>query len=161
MKIYAASSCPLISKIISGGQTGADRGGLDAAIALGIEHGGWCPRGGLAEDGQVPLKYQLIETAEATYPPRTRRNVIGSDASVIFTFGPLTRGSRITVVCCIEKKRPYKHIDLTIGPLEAAMQLEGWLPNGILNVAGSRESKAPGIQKMVKDVLLLTLRRYA
>ena len=43
-------------KIISGGQTGVDRGALDAAIALGLDHGGWCPLGRLAEDGQHGLE---------------------------------------------------------------------------------------------------------
>lgn len=47
-----------IAKIVSGGQTGADRGGLDAAIELGIRHGGWCPKGRKAEDGAIPATYQ-------------------------------------------------------------------------------------------------------
>lgn len=57
----------IVEKIISGGQTGADRGGLDAAIALGIPHGGWCPKGRRAEDGKVPKRYRLRETSGANY----------------------------------------------------------------------------------------------
>ena len=45
---------PMIAKIVSGGQTGADRGGLDAAILLGVPHGGWCPKGRKSEDGVIP-----------------------------------------------------------------------------------------------------------
>src|SRR5689334_22568523 len=77
-------------KIVSGGQTGADRGGLDAAIALGIAHGGWCPKGRKAEDGQVPACYSLAEARSADYRVRTKLNVRDSDATVIFTRGPLT-----------------------------------------------------------------------
>jgi hypothetical protein len=49
----------MIKKIISGGQTGADRAALDVAIKLNIPHGGWVPKGRLAEDGPIHTKYQL------------------------------------------------------------------------------------------------------
>ena len=58
-------------KIISGGQTGVDRGALDAAIALGIPHGGWCPRGRRAEDGRIPDRYEVSETDSPEYAVRT------------------------------------------------------------------------------------------
>ena len=64
--------------IVSGGQTGVDRAALDVAIAIGIEHGGWCPAGRLAEDGSVPSRYELRETDSAEYPVRTELNVIDS-----------------------------------------------------------------------------------
>ena len=59
--------------IVSGGQTGVDRAGLDAAMACGMSHGGWCPRGRLAEDGPIPAHYQLRETRSAKYYIRTRQ----------------------------------------------------------------------------------------
>ncbi len=65
-----------LKKIISGGQTGVDRGALDAAIALGMEHGGWCPQGRQAEDGRIPDCYRLEETDSPDYPVRTERNVL-------------------------------------------------------------------------------------
>lgn len=74
----------MITKIISGGQTGADRGGLDAAIHCGIPHGGWCPKGRIAEDGVIPADYYLNEMASPEYLPRTKANVVDSDATVIF-----------------------------------------------------------------------------
>jgi len=72
-------------KIVSGGQAGADRAGLDWAMARDITHGGWCPRGRLSEDGGVPSRYNLQETSSRKYPPRTQRNVAESDGTVVFT----------------------------------------------------------------------------
>jgi len=84
---------PVVVRIVSGGQTGADRGGLDAAAALGIEHGGWCPAGRRAEDGTIPGLYTLAETLSPAYGDRTRANVRDSDATVVFTREAATGGS--------------------------------------------------------------------
>jgi hypothetical protein len=51
----------MIKKIISGGQTGADRAALDVAIEYGIPHGGWVPRGRKTEDGRLSERYHLKE----------------------------------------------------------------------------------------------------
>ncbi|MEE3218652.1 MAG: putative molybdenum carrier protein, partial [Planctomycetota bacterium] len=80
----------LIQKLISGGQTGVDRGALDVAIQLNIPHGGWCPRDRRAADGQIPRQYQLTETELVDYKERTERNVIDSDATLILVRGPLS-----------------------------------------------------------------------
>ena len=82
-------------KIVSGGQTGADRAGLDWAISMGIPHGGWCPRGRKAEDGVIPARYQLTETKSADYLTRTRWNVRDSNATVIFTLKPTLSGGSL------------------------------------------------------------------
>src|SRR5437870_5407187 len=83
-----------IAKIVSGGQTGADRAAFDWAIANNIPHGGWCPRGRLAEDGIIPDFYRMQETVSTEYVVRTERNVTESDGTVIFTIGKaLTGGS--------------------------------------------------------------------
>ncbi len=85
-------------QVFAGGQTGADRAALDWAIANGIPHGGWCPKGRKAEDGRIPDDYRLQATASADYPERTARNVVDSDGTVIFTLvSKLGRGSRLTV----------------------------------------------------------------
>jgi predicted Rossmann-fold nucleotide-binding protein len=75
----------MIRKIISGGQTGADRAGLDFAIEAGLEHGGYVPRGRKAEDGRIDDRYNLIELSTSSYPARTRRNIEKSDGTVIFS----------------------------------------------------------------------------
>ena len=83
----------MISKIISGGQTGADRAALDVAIKLSIPHGGWIPKGRKTEDGTLPDKYKLKEMTTASYPKRTEQNVIDSDGTLIIARGQLTGGS--------------------------------------------------------------------
>ena len=84
-------------KIISGGQTGADRAALDWAMANNIPHGGWCPLGRLAEDGKIDAQYNLLETPKADYLQRTEWNVRDSDATVIISLAPqLTGGSLAT-----------------------------------------------------------------
>ena len=77
---------PIINKIISGGQTGVDRAAFDAAIANGVEIGGFVPRGRWAEDGTIPEKYKgLVETESEDPAERTRLNVINSDATILLT----------------------------------------------------------------------------
>lgn len=147
-------------KIISGGQTGADRGGLDAAIQLGLAHGGWCPRGRGAEDGRVPAIYDLRETPSANYPQRNEWNVRDSDATIIFIHLYETPGSRLTGQIARKLERPYFQIQLDDLGLAAGL-LEAWLDfrkPSVLNVAGTRESKAPGIQKVVRDLLIRVIR---
>src|ERR1039457_4141998 len=95
-----------VEKIISGGQTGADRGGLDAAMALEIPHGGFCPRGRRAEDGRIPLRYKLTETASGEYPQRTRMNVEAANATLIFV-RRMSRGSQLTIEFAQRTARPF------------------------------------------------------
>ena len=72
----------MIQKIISGGQTGADQAALDAAIKLGISHGGWIPKGRITEHGPLPDRYKLQEMPTDSYPARTEQNIIDSDGTV-------------------------------------------------------------------------------
>ena len=87
----------MVKKIISGGQTGADRAGLDVALTVGLPIGGWCPQGRRAEDGPIPDGYPLVETAERNYQTRTRRNVEDSDGTLILNLGKLDGGTAFTV----------------------------------------------------------------
>lgn len=154
-------------KVVSGGQTGADRGGLDAAIDLGLEHGGWCPLGRRAEDGAVPARYLLVETRTREYPERTGRNVVDSHATVVFTFGEARGGSELTLRLAREHGRPHLHVDLAkLGDESASARMRKWLAEigaggevGVLNVAGSRESEAPGIGARVRAIVREALGR--
>jgi hypothetical protein len=145
-------------KIVSGGQTGADRGGLDAAIELDVEHGGYCPAGRRAEDGRIPDRYRLTETAGADYAERTERNVVESDGTLLVTRGPPAGGSLLTAELAERHGRPLLHIDLDEPGDEAtrAAAMREWSGAQqiqILNVAGPRESGCPGIAHDVRNLV--------
>ncbi len=151
-----------VRKIISGGQTGADRGGLDAAGKLGIPRGGWCPRGRRAEDGKVPPEYPLEETESASYRERTERNVLWADATVVFTEGPPTGGSALALNLAGARGKPALHVDLSgVGDAEAAKQVREWVARqgvSTLNVAGSREGKVAGLRRRVEAIMVRALK---
>jgi len=142
------------SKIVSGGQTGVDRGALDAAIALGIAHGGWCPRGRLAEDGTIPPRYALTETGSPEYHLRTERNVRDSDATLVLYRGELKGGTALTRELAERHGKPCLVIDLDRPPDLA--EIRGWIAAShvdTLNVAGPRESQSPGISARAAHLL--------
>lgn len=132
----------MVQKLISGGQTGADRAALDFAIQNSIPHGGYCPRGRKAEDGAIPSKYKLTETKSADYPERTELNVRESDATVIITrSAKLSRGSRLTANLAERHRRPYLHLHSGLPAETAGELLREFLARHTpktLNVAGSR-----------------------
>ena len=146
-------------KIVSGGQTGADRATLDFAIQHNIPHGGWCPKGRIAEDGTIPDCYQLTEARSKNLVRRTELNVLDSDATVIFTVRPmLTRGSKKTATLAKTHGKPCLHLSHDVLTVEAAAgQLRAFMDaNKVkrLNVAGSRKSKEPEVGGFVDAVLL-------
>jgi hypothetical protein len=146
-----------LRRIVSGGQTGADRGGLDAAIELGLDHGGHCPRGRRAEDGVIPARYRLVETESREYAVRTARNVRDSDATLLVTRGTPTGGSALTADLARRQGKPLLHLDLDAAGPAAAGRLRGWLADTgaeVLNVAGPRESGCPGIAAAVRALLV-------
>ena len=153
----------MILKIVSGGQTGADRAALDVALSFGFEIGGWVPKGRLAEDGVIPQCYpNLRETDSKNLKIRTKHNVRDSDATLIFSHGPLQGGSAYTRAKAIELDKPYWHLDLTETTVaEAVRHLRGWLETirpQVLNVAGPRASKDPQIYDKTRAILALLLR---
>ncbi len=142
-----------ITKIISGGQTGVDRAALDVAIQLGIPCGGWCPKGRKAEDGPIDQKYPLQETSSAAYPVRTGRNVKESDGTLILTRGVPTGGTARTIDLAKKHKKPLLIIELEDGDPELVAR---WIEGNsirILDVAGPRESKHPGIHDRAVEFL--------
>ena len=147
----------LCERIVSGGQTGADRGALDFAIKHGYIHGGWAPHGRLAEDGVIPVKYQLTEMAEGGYRQRTRRNVVDSDATLIVNLGELDGGTLATQVFAEKSGKPCLVVQADPGISEGMVDsVIAWLRQHdvkILNVAGPRESKRPGICRLTSEML--------
>jgi hypothetical protein len=150
-------------RVVSGGQTGVDRAALEAAIENGIPHGGWCPRGRRAEDGAIPMKFQLTETASAAYQDRTEKNVLDSDATLILYRDELRGGTRLTQQLAEEHRKPHLTVDLAGSDREAALaRCRAWLnaqKPGVLNIAGPRESQSPGIQEQTQAVLRALLGR--
>ena len=150
----------MIGRIISGGQTGADRAALDAALACSVPHGGWCPRGRLAEDGPIPEIYRLRETEGRGYLERTEKNVEISDGTVIFTLGGLTAGSSRTADFARRHRKPWVHVVLGGDVAAAADVVKGFVETHNireLNVAGPRESGEPMIYGKVLQVMRLLL----
>ena len=147
----------MISKIISGGQTGVDQAALDVAIALGIPHGGWIPKGRKTENGALPDKYRLKEMPTSSYAKRTEQNVIDSEGTLIISLGPLTGGSELTHKTAMLHDRPCLHIDLgTLNTPQAVKTIRSWIIRhgiGILNIAGPRANENPGIYDMAAKTL--------
>lgn len=146
----------MIEKVVSGGQTGADRMGLDWAIWHDIPHGGWSPRFRKAEDGKIPPQYQLTETPKSDYVQRTEWNVRDSDGTLIFTLGDkLSRGSAKTAFFAERHGKPCLHVHPGLSYQPSADVLRFVRDDNIkvLNIAGTRGSKEPYIGKFVKKVL--------
>jgi len=167
---------PRAITIVSGGQTGADRAALDFAIEHGIPHGGWCPRGRLAEDGPIPAQYNLQETPTDKYPQRTEWNVRDSDATAIFTLAAFAEGGTLLTFEIAQRLgKPWQHVardaglialgDVAANPAEAPATLplsahaarlrEFLIKHEVrhLNVAGPRASQEPEIGDFVRGVL--------
>ena len=134
------------SRIVSGGQTGVDQAALTVAIHLGLDHGGWCPKGRRCESGTIPAHFLLSPMATTSYAARTRQNVIDSDATLILHRGTLTGGTLLTSTIAQDLGRPLLLLDLAEGVDEGLVRQ--WLNSekiSTLNIAGPRESTCPGI----------------
>jgi hypothetical protein len=162
--IYAdnMNSQTILKKVVTGGQTGTDRALLDIALLLGIEHGGWCPKGRLAEDGIISSRYLLTETPDAAVEQRTEFNARDSDGTLILTFGEPTGGTLFTIECAQAHYRPYFLLDAHLSfDAKSIAKIEEWRAQHsiqILNVAGPRESLSPGLiyrrsHEILKDYL--------
>ena len=144
-------------KIVAGGQTGVDRAALEWALANGVPHGGWCPKGRKAEDGVIPPQFQLRETGSDNYSIRTRRNVRDSGGTVIFSeSAELTGGSKETAEFAKAIGKPLLHLMSSAEINESATQLNSFLKEHgivVLNVAGPRALEEPEVSQFVKAVL--------
>jgi len=155
-----------ITKIVSGGQSGADIGGLDAAIHCDLPHGGWCPKGRRQEKGGViPDKYMLTEMPSRDWAPRTEANVVDSSCTLVCCSGEPTGGSALTVKLAKKHGKPVVAVDLDRPRQEVVDAIVEWLkaecPDKcvVLNVAGSRESKSPGIGAETMQVMVRVINK--
>lgn len=155
-----------VAKIVSGGQTGADQGGLEAAVQLGIPTGGWIPKGFKIRTAQRTdsfdpslKKYGLKETREATYPPRRKKNIEMADATLIYAVNAKSPGTRGTKKDADDRNKPVLIIDPTNHGKAVKATLEFMKKHRptILNVAGNAEYRSPGIQSKVRGILVAAL----
>ncbi len=147
-----------VRRLVSGGQTGVDQAALDAALWLGLEHGGWCPKGRRCEDGIIPARYQLQESHSSNYAVRTEQNVADADGTLILYEGQLSGGTAYTQRMAIKYGKPHLLVDLTshVGTED----VQAWLGQEgleILNVAGPRESTSRGIAERARAFLVAVL----
>jgi [ribosomal protein S5]-alanine N-acetyltransferase len=148
---------PLSLKITSGGQTGADRGALDFALAYGLPHGGWCPQGRKAEDGPIPRHYLLTETPSPDPAQRTEWNVRDTDGTVVFSIAPtLTGGSRKTALFAETHLKPLLHLvcgDTSSPPERVLLEFIRVHRIRSLNIGGPKASEEPGVESFVRETL--------
>lgn len=146
-----------IQKIVTGGQTGVDRAALDAAMAADVPVGGWCPRGRRAEDGPIDPRYPLRETPSAAYAQRTAWNVRDSDGTLVLVRAVPAGGTALTVEEAHRHNKPLLHEKPSRAAVEVIAQWIDTHAIATLNVAGPRESEAPGIYAEAKALLMRLL----
>lgn len=159
----------MLIKVISGGQTGADQAGVEAAKRAGLDYGGTMPRGFLTLDGLRPdfaTLYKMQEHSSDKYPPRTTQNVRESDGTVRFAVDWNSYGERRTLAEIRKKHKrsglsEQHYIDVDVlDPIEPA-EVASWVREHnirVLNVAGNSERSAPGIFEAVVEYLLEVFR---
>jgi len=154
-------TCPVVC-VVSGGQTGVDRAALVSGRRAGLRVGGWCPAGGAAEDlrdppGVLSLFAELRPTPSADPEERTLWNVRDSDATLVLRrAGGHSPGTDLTVALARERGRP--HLVTDVEDVDTVRAWIAGLPAGTtLNVAGPRESEAPGIGAQAEHLLGMVL----
>lgn len=149
-------------RIVSGGQTGVDRGALDAAMEMGVAYGGWCPKNRRAEDGVIPDCYALLQEIDSTnYSDRTEKNVLDSDGTLICYRQTLFGGSQLTMELAQAHGKPFCLVDLDI-EIGSEDDIAAWIKHKnirVLNCAGPRESDCLGIQEQSRDFFMRLLSR--
>jgi hypothetical protein len=151
-----------VTRIISNGESGAARGALDAAIGLGIEHGGWCVKGRGAEDGLVPERYQLEESFSPTPAVAVQRNVVDADGTAVFAVSEGGEQGADGVDArrfCRQRARPVRVVDLGRAA-EEAPRFRDWLDEhriATLHIAGPTEGASPGLAERVRAFLVAAL----
>ena len=153
-------------KIVSGGQTGVDRGALDAALAMNVACGGWCPENRMADDGVIPDRYPVQILANSGYRKRTKQNVQDSDATVIIYFDYIfpRGGTEQTLLECIKQNRPYVLIDANALSYEQKKKKIYHFVNlhqiSILNVAGPKaHHHLPQAHIFTEETVMLLLKK--
>lgn len=152
----------MINKIISSGQTGAGQAALDVAIELGIQHGGWIPKGRRAPNGKLSNRYNLQETRSIGYAQYIELNILDSDGTLLLTHRKATRGSAFIQQMSKKHNRPCLRIDLNeINEAKAVQIISAWIEARkmkTLNVAGLRGDNDAENYEATKRILMTVFR---
>jgi len=146
----------MLDKIISGGQTGVDWAAIQAAIELKIPYGGFIPKGRKNEDGIIPKDYLFIEMSNGNYKDRTKQNILESDGTLIISYYFMSPGTKLTKDLCFDLKKPLKQYIIDGTNIDFKENLKKFIKLNnirVLNIAGPRESKFPGIYKLSKELI--------
>lgn len=146
----------LLQRVISGGQTGVDRAGLDWAFRHGLPIGGFCPEDQRAEDGKVPAQFGLVPLPQGGYRERTEANVLAADGTLILNAGPLDGGTAMTRDFAVQHQKPYRTVQLDAVGMIPPQACLAWLRQhhiSCLNIAGPRASKAQGVYNLALTYL--------
>ena len=150
-------------RVVAGGQTGVDRGALEAALELDVPCGGWCPAGRRAEDGPIPATFPVVELPGAGYAERTCKNVLDSDGTLIIFCGQLTGGSLLTAKLAQDHGKPLLLLDAErLTNAAAASEVVDFVRTrhiDTLNVAGPRASDWPAGEAWAREVMHRALTR--
>lgn len=134
-----------LKKVISGGQTGADRTALECARERGLETGGWATKGFRVDGGTDPslAEFGLVETVDSNYKLRTHMNTRDSDITV--WFGKTSPGYWCTLNGCKKYDKQFVGNSTPEEFRALADQYE------VINVAGNRKRLNPKVVELVKD----------
>ena len=162
VRLVCRSELRVLSKIISGGQSGVDRAALDAARDSDVPIGGWCPKGRRAEDGTIAACYPLDETPSDQYTQRTEWNIRDSDGTLVLIFGVPAGGTALTIRLAERLSKPCLLLDLKDTPLpeEALSWIDQHLIR-VLNVAGPRGSRDSAVYPLAFNFMRRLLEQNA
>ncbi len=117
----------MIRKIVSSGRTGVEMAGLDVAVKLGIDYGGWAPRGMRNEQGSLPARYGLQQVAAMGFKHAMEQNILNSDGTLLITRGRRCAETRYAVETALRCQRQLLHVDLSQhSAFEAASLTASW-----------------------------------
>lgn len=152
----------VVEKIVSNGETGAGRGGLEASFELELKHDGVCAKGRKAEDGDIPEKFVLRECPSEDFEQAAEANVKAGCVTLVLTFGRLTGSSRMVAEIAKRHKKQWMHLDLNAEATNYAVKVvREFLVNNqvkVVHVAGAPESASAGLQAAVKDLFMRVFR---
>jgi hypothetical protein len=117
----------MIQKLISSGQTGVELAALDVAIKLGIDHGGWAPRGKRNAQGPLGQSYNLSEVPAVGFKTAMEQNVMFADGTLLVTRGKKSPRTQYAVEMSLKHQRQLLHVDLSQNAsFEAASLISSW-----------------------------------